>query len=307
MSTSALVPFDSGKLPARLQGKKDTALPAWAISNSFPVVSIKGKVFTLKRGDTKTIIYKPDSDDEPASSLEVVIVRASDGFAKTYYESGYTEGSDEKPACYSNDGIAPASDAQEPQSKKCATCAQNVFGSRISDAGKKAKSCSDVVRLAIATPDMVNDPMLVRVPAASIKGLREFYKLLASRGVALEDVVTKIGFDYTVAHPALTFKPIGFVPDDVAEEVAAVKTTDVVTQIIGASPVHAEDDDDTPAPTKKAAAPAAKKTVAIEDDEDEAAPVVKKVTKKTPVVEVAGGSALVEELGEMLDGLDLDD
>eukprot|EP00729_Bicosta_minor_P019763 gene19763-31784_t len=58
--------------------------------------------------------------------------------SKVFYNSGFVEGSVAKPTCYSNDGIAPASDAEEPQSKKCNVCPHNQWGSRITENGGKA-------------------------------------------------------------------------------------------------------------------------------------------------------------------------
>lgn len=183
MSKSQVIPFESANLPAFLQetfGLTNDLLVSGG--GGYPTVSIKGKVFTLKRGDEKTLIT--DSNDEPARSLEVVILKAGpagDKLSKVYYASGYTEGSDAKPLCYSNDGIAPGVNATEPQAKTCATCPKNVWGSHVSEDGKKGKACSDSKRLAIAPAGQVNDPMLIRVPAASLKALTAFGQQLAKR------------------------------------------------------------------------------------------------------------------------------
>lgn len=235
MSKSQVIPFESASLPAFLQetfGLTNDLLVSGG--GGYPTVSIKGKVFTLKRGDEKTLIT--DSNDEPARSLEVVILKAGpagDKLSKVYYASGYTEGSDAKPLCYSNDGIAPGVNATEPQAKTCATCPKNIWGSHVSEDGKKGKACSDSKRLAIAPAGQVNDPMLMRVPAASLKALTAFGQQLAKRGVPYQAVVAKIGFDYSVAHPALTFKPVGFVDESTLMEIKEVVESDLVKRICG--------------------------------------------------------------------------
>jgi hypothetical protein len=276
--SNQIIPFESASLPAHFANvfgafKNDLASGGLG----FPVVSIKGKVFHVKRGDDKSLITKGD-DGEPASSIEVVIIKAypeGGKTAKVWYATGYTEGSDASPTCYSNDGVAPAADAADPQSSKCATCARAVWGSKISEDGKKNKECSDAKRLAIATPDALNDPMLIRVPAASLKALTQYGDLLGKRGVPYQAVVTKIGFDYTVAHPALTFKPVGFISEQAMVEVAQVLNSDVVSQIVGLTERPAQEQFDSPKPVAAKPAPAKAAPAPVDDD---LPPPVKRVT-----------------------------
>ena len=278
---SNLIPFDSAKLPASIAKAFSISFDDFSTGQkgSFPVISIKGKVFHIKRGDEKTLVTKPDGDGEPAASLEVIVLKTHPGVAKTYYSKGFSEGSVEKPDCYSNDGAAPAADAQSPQAKKCAACPHNQWGSKITEDGKKGKSCADVKRLAVAPAGQINDPMLLRVPAASLKTWDQYVDLLKKRGVPPPAVVTKVSFDYTVAHPALTFKPVGFIDEAMAVEVKEVLDTDVVQNIIGGAPTAAEVDNGDDAP-KAAAKPAPV-------EEEAPAPAPKKSAKPAAVVEEA--------------------
>ena len=232
-----MVAIKSGGLPAHLQGKtKTNNLFAAAVTvGGFPVISIKGKVFHIQRGDERELVTKTGTDDEPASALEVVILSVNPNKSKVFYNSGFVEGSVAKPTCYSNDGIAPASDVEEPQSKKCNVCPHNQWGSRITENGGKGKACGDSMRLCVAPAGMINDPMLLRVPAATLKTLGQYGSQLAKRGVEPQYVVTRVGFDYNVAHPALTFKAMRFVEE---AELATVETTlsdeaDIIDQITG--------------------------------------------------------------------------
>ena len=330
---SNLIPFDSAKLPASIAKAFSVSFDDFSTGQKggFPVISIKGKVFHIKRGDEKTLVTKPDSDGEPAASLEVIVLKTHPGVAKTYYSKGFSEGSVEKPDCYSNDGTAPAADAQSPQAKKCAACPHNKWGSKITEDSKKGKSCADVKRLAVAPAGQINDPMLLRVPAASLKTWDQYVDLLKKRGVPPPAVVTKVGFDYTVAHPALTFKPIGFIDEAMAVEVKEVLDTDAVQNIIGGAPTAAEVDngeaetpkaaakpapveEETPAPAPKKsaklaavvdeaeAAPKAKVKVEAEAEEEAPAPAPKKVAK---VVEV--DDDITAGLDDMLNDLGFDD
>ena len=330
---SNLIPFDSAKLPASIAKAFSISFDDFSTGQKggFPVISIKGKVFHIKRGDEKTLVTKPDGDGEPAASLELIVLKTHPGVAKTYYSKGFSEGSVEKPDCYSNDGTAPAADAQSPQAKKCAACPHNQWGSKITEDSKKGKSCADVKRLAVAPAGQINDPMLLRVPAASLKTWDQYVDLLKKRGVPPPAVVTKVGFDYTVAHPALTFKPIGFIDEAMAVEVKEVLDTDAVQNIIGGAPTAAEVDNgeaetpkaaakpapveeeaSAPAPKKSAklaavvdeaeAAPKAKVKVEAEAEEEAPAPAPKKVAK---VVEV--DDDITAGLDDMLNDLGFDD
>lgn len=320
---SNIVPFESSSIPAFLAAQGFDLSNDLIVSGSgFPTVSIKGKVFTLKRGDEKTLITKPDSPDEPAASLEVVILRAGpegNKLAKVYYEGGFTEGSEDKPLCYSNDGVKPSINAQQAQCATCAACPHNAWGSKITENGQKAKACNDSKRLAIAPAGQINDPMLLRVPAASLKALTQFGDTLAKRKVPYQAVIAKIGFDYTVAHPALTFKPVGFVDEATLREVLDMKDSDVVLRITGIAEEELRVPDEPfeqapkpaakPAEKPKAAAP----KPAAKPAAEKPAPAPKPAAKPDPAPKVAvavEGEDIEdadEDIDAALDSIDFDD
>lgn len=306
---SAIIPFESSKLPAHIASMFQVSTDLMSGGGGFPVISIKGKVFHIKRGDEKTLITKPDAPDEPAASIEVVILKAFPGGGKTakvYYDTGYSEGSDAAPTCYSNDGTAPAADAESPQAKSCASCVHNQWGSKITENGAKGRACGDTKRLAVAPVGQLNDPMLLRVPAASLKALSQFNDTLVKRGVPYQAVVTKVGFDYSVAHPALTFKPIGFLDEASMAEVAQEVESDLVKQITGQVEMpKAEKAESFEQEKPKADAkskPAVKPAPAVDDLPTEKKASVKvKPAKPAEVVEAASG------LASALDSIDFDD
>jgi len=292
---SDMVAIKSGGLPAHLQGKtKTNNLFAAAVTvGGFPVISIKGKVFHIQRGDERELVTKTGTSDEPASALEVVILSVNPNKSKVFYNSGFVEGSVAKPTCYSNDGIAPASDAEEPQSKKCNVCPHNQWGSRITENGGKGKACGDSMRLCVAPAGMINDPMLLRVPAATLKTLGQYGSQLAKRGVEPQYVVTRVGFDYNVAHPALTFKAMRFVEED---ELATVESTltdeaDIIDQITGVA--------EKPSISVESVAESAPVAEPIEK------PVEAKKPKPAPKKEVKEVEA--DEVDDALANLDFDD
>jgi hypothetical protein len=321
---SNIVSFESAKLPAYLKPKGGIVnMFAAAVSaGGFPVISIKGKVFHIQRGDERTLVTKPDDAEEPASSLEIAVVGLNPNKSKVYYSEGFQEGSAEKPTCYSNDGIAPAADSQEAQAKKCAICVHNQWGSRISDNGSKGKACADHMRLAVAPAGQLNDPMLLRVPAASLKTLGQYGDLLAKRGVTPMQVITKVGFDYSVAHPALTFKAVRFVTEEELAEIEETSKQDTVAQITGtaAAPAGADEPFEQPAPkpvAKKSALLAAaeeeaesvpKARVKVEDDEAPATKKAKPVEVEAPAPKAKKAETIaVDDIESALDNLDFDD
>jgi hypothetical protein len=249
---SNLLPFEGGQLPAHLR-KADAAAVNNAltagVTGGFAVLSIKGKTFTIVQGDTRNIITKPDDPDEPASNIQVVIVDANPNLSKVFYSSEYEEGSVAKPTCMSEDGKRPSADAQEPQSKNCATCPHNTWGSGKNGRGK---ACSDSRRLAVSPAGQINEPMLLRVPPASLKPLQEYGTMLAKRGVSFDAVVTKIRFEPGESSPKLVFSPVGFLDEAQYEEVQTIKQDEVVGQITGTGAIAS----DSPAPARVASKPA---------------------------------------------------
>jgi len=327
-----MIPFkDTGSLPAHLKGLvgdvgNDELVGG--VSSGYPVLSFKGKTWSLREGGTSNIIMKEDDEDEVASSLEVVILKANPHLSKVYYESGYSEGSDAKPTCYSHNGSTPASDATKAQAATCAMCPHNAWGSRISENGSKGKACSDSRRVAVAAAGDIGRPMLLRIPAATLKDLAGYAQILTQRNAPYQAVVTKIGFDPTVAHPKLTFKAVRWLSAEEYAEVSTVMASEVVKQIIGAEaeaaapravdaiahlpakPKHVEPEPE-PAPKAKPAGFGKKKVEEVPAEEPEEAPAPKAKTTKLAAAKPAAAKAeapkskAAEKLVEV--GSDLDD
>jgi len=249
---SNIIPFDSGNLPAYLKTPNRVVanddLTSHASAGGFPVMSIKGKNFTVVRDGDRTVLTKEvDGETMAVQSIDVVLVKANKGTSKVFYAKGYQEGGEAtKPDCFSNFGDRPDPAVAAPQAKSCAVCPNNQWGSKIGDNGGKGKACQDSVRMAIATPDLINDPYLLRVPPASIKSLGEYGKMLAKRGVGYSMVVTKIGFDMESPTPKLTFKPTGLLSDAAFAQVQEVVASDTVQSILGSEGVAAAQSDDVP-------------------------------------------------------------
>lgn len=308
---SAIIPFSSEKaLAVASRFAKFAHINDEVVSSrgEYPVISIKGGKFTIVRDGNRQVLTKPDDEDEVAQYIQAVIVRANT-HARQFYEVAYVEGESEgnKPTCYSDDGVAPAADVASPCAKKCALCPNAVWGS---GKGGKGSLCKSNIRIAVATPDKLEEPYLIRVPPASFSdkeaknGIKDLFSIVKARGLPYNAVLVKIGFDREAPSPKLTFKPIGVLDDASYEVVAEQYETELVKQIVGAvpAPVREEstkkddiaDELDAALEARKAAkkaAESAKEEVAppkkakpvVEDDGDEYVPP--KAKKSKPVVE----------------------
>lgn len=283
---SDIIPFESGNLPAYLKNAnlEDLNSDLATASTGFPVISIKGKVFTIVRGGERTTMMNPKDPDSAANAIEVVLIKANKGLSKVFYAKGYDEKAEnQKPDCFSNEGTKPDASVDKPQSKTCATCVHNQWGSKIGENGGKGKACQDSKRMAIAAPGLINDPYLIRVPPASIKALSEYGTGLAKRGVPYSAVVTKVGFVVDEATPKLTFKAVGLLTEDMYKEVQAAMDSEVVHSILGTSfaPVEHEE-----LPVVEAPAPVVEKPKAAAKPKAEPKPEPKPVVVTEPEVDL---------------------
>ena len=317
MSTS-VIPFAGNKLPAYLQNvKADLASYQANVGGGFGVLSIKGGRFALIKDGVRNILFNPDNPEAPASHLELVFLKANPRLSKIFYLKGYVEGSTEKPDCSSANGVNPDPGVPAPHFEACATCPNNFWGT---GNGGKGKACQDNRRIAVAALTNLDEPLLLRVPPASLKALASYAKWLADRNVpAMNTVVTQVGFDLAEATPHLVFKAVSFLNDDTYTEAVAVAESETVGQIIGTLNIPEETEaapaiKGTPPKIKpEAVAKAVAQPAVVEDDEDdeEAAPVApapkpkaapKPAPKPAPAPKAAGGEDL-EALNAALDDL----
>lgn len=309
-----VIPFSAG-LPAHLaKGKNRIDDMLAGGGGGFPKLSIKGKVFAVVRGGERKTVPNPKDPDSPASYLELVVLRAQKGMAKSYYAKAFSDdqGENVAPDCKSSDGEKPDADSKTPQCKTCAACKHNVFGTALKNDGSAAggKRCQDVKRLAVASPSHLEEPMLLQVPPGSLKALTIYTKELKSRGVVdPAAAVTRVSFDMDQASPMLQFKLVGYL--DEATYAAAEKQydTDVVQQIVGAIAVPpGEEEFETP----KAEAPKPEPVVTVPEEVVEAAkaeaPVepVKPKAEAKPKAETKKPEPVVEiddDISKSLDAL----
>jgi hypothetical protein len=254
----------------------------------FQVLSFRGSKWRVKSsGDEHPIL---NQDGESAPSIEVVMLKANKGVSKIWYAKKYVEGDAESPDCFSIDGEKPDSTSTNAQAASCAACPHNQWGSRITENGTKAKACQDNRRVAVQLManvplEVEDEPMLLRVPAASLNDLATFGKKMQEKGYPYNAIITRIGFDIDAAYPKLTFKPVRPITNEEAAMVAEKFNSDETHRILNEMPeaealttsevetpaVSTEFEEPEPAPKKKAVKKkAAKKSAKSELDEAKA-------------------------------------
>lgn len=326
-----ITPFTGGQVPAALadQLAGDNTDLSSGVRGGYSVISIKGSRWGIKVEGETTIVTNDEGD--PVGSLKLVLLKASPHVSKVYYPDGYTEGSSESPTCSSMDGITPDPGSEAIQAPSCAVCPMNVYGSRISDDGKKMKACSDSRRLAVIPEgDFKNEvyggPMLLRAPAGSLTNLSVYGKKMKQMGFPYNTIVTRCAFDTTVAHPKIEFNAVRPLTDDeantivgllndaeFADKIEAVLAKDLEIipakdrPVVQEAPIF-EQPPVAVAPTPVAVAPAPVKSVetpVVSALPSTDAPAAESVAKAAPVVVAdASDDELDSELKDILGSLD---
>ena len=235
-----LIAFDAN-LPAHLQGAvaaDDNNALITQGGPSFPMITLKGREFSLKvDGETKSM---------KLFELSLIIVATtpnSSHTSKTFYKGAWVDGSDEAPDCSSSDGIRPDDNVENKQSLSCATCPQAAWGSVITEAGKKAKACSDNKMLYLLAPDDLGGKLVaMRVPTMSLRHLTAYARQLSHHNVPASACKVVISFVEGKSYPEIEFKFGGYLSADDYEVVKNRVASDEVQQILKGEIYATEDD-----------------------------------------------------------------
>ena len=237
MGTELSLPKGFGAVSSVFGGQAATNDELGAgVASSYGVMGYKGKVWSTRFGGVETPLMREDGDGAKGS-IEVVIVKAATPISKIYYKGGYVDGSSAAPDCWSASGVTPDGSVQNKVHSTCADCPMNAWGSRVTEAGKPGKACADSRRIAIVPlNDMDNElfggPMLLRIPAASLKDLKAYGDLLNSYQYPYYAVATRISFDPKEAYPKFVFNAIRPLTDDEGRKVMALRDDKRVATVL---------------------------------------------------------------------------
>ena len=176
----------------------------------FPRISPARRRFSIVESGLEAEVIT-GADGKPVDHIDVVILGTNPGEYRTFYAGSYDPKAKEKdaPVCFSNNGIAPHSAAKQPQSDKCATCKQNVFGSKITEQGKKSKACSMSKRLLVVSADDLQGPVyMLNASYMALPGFNAMVGELLAGGLPLPAVVVRVALDEGIDVPVFTFKPL---------------------------------------------------------------------------------------------------
>lgn len=243
----------------------------------YPRISIRAGRYRLVEDGVETVV---------GTEMNVVIVGVNPRVSKIFYGRPYDpNATDARPDCFSHDGIKPDASIASPVHLNCASCPNNVLGSRINPTGAKSKLCADQRHLAVVP---AADPSKIygfTVPVSGMKGLREYFTHLQNYNMQPNDVVTELSFDANASFPRILFAQKGFVGENAVAKVDAIVASGEVKEITRAVPLGTYNKalaapvaaPAISAPTTPAApaapVPAAQAAPAVDDAYEEEAPI----------------------------------
>jgi hypothetical protein len=225
------------------------------IRSSFPVISYRGSKWRLRYQGQEQLML--DDRGSPVPEIAVALLRVPDHLSKRFYIGGYPgdESARRPPDCWSNDGIRPDPTLTVPEQPdgrpvptQCARCFFDAIGSMVSQDGKKKmKACGDYKRVAvklyypIVAEELVNIPMLLTVPAASLQNLKAYGAFLKAHKVHALARVTYIKLDDDTSFQRQQFRHGPALSDEEYLNVKSLRASDDVAAIIRQEIVEAAD------------------------------------------------------------------
>jgi len=317
MSNDLSLPNGFGAVSSAFGGNKSSNDELGAgVASSYGIIGIKGKVWSTRFAGKDTPLMREDGDG-PRGSIEVVIIKSATAISKIFYKGGYTDGSNAAPDCWSSNGVTPDASVQNKCNKTCADCPMNAWGSRVTEAGKPGKACADSRRIAV-TPiadidnELFGGPMLLRVPAASLKELKAYGDLLSGYQVPYYAAVTRISFDPKEAYPKFVFSAIRPITDAEAVKIIALREDKRVTTILNESydarPVAEEPEELPASPFEKPAQVTSQvKKATGPTEEEKAAEAAAKVLAEKKAAKKAAAAAAAAEAARLAAAAEDDD
>ena len=260
---SNLVPLpavgQSLQVPAHLAAMQqqlaafNNAAAAGISGGSHPKISIKAARWRLQDANGNEEVVQQ-------YHLDVVVVVANPNASKIWYAGAYDPNAAEPgaPDCFSDNGVGPSSRATSPQSPTCAACPRNVWGSKVTDAGKELKDCGDSKKIGVFLANELHRPTYeLKIPAASMKNWKAMVDNLTRQGIGLPMVVVRMTFDDAVSHPQIKFEAIAMINEALLGEVQKRMSDPSTNQLVGLDDVARDANLALPAPGT-APAPAAR-------------------------------------------------
>lgn len=250
-----------------------------------PSMSYEGKVWSLHIGGEKRPLIRTnaDGDEEPISTMRVVIVDFNQRRGRTYYEGSYNPDTPGTPTCWSKDGIEPDNGVPDDVMKdvtafKCADCPLAIKGSRITDNGKEVAACSEHRMMAVVPANKLDSqPLRLKIAVTSdfdknspeleaknFFAFKQYRAFLRNHGVTnTAQVITKMKFDPTVAYPKIVFGPDRLISEEELETLEDAHDEDLIKLLLTGFTAEGRDGAPTDGDSARKALPKA------DDDDDD--------------------------------------
>ena len=216
------------------------------VGPSFARITYKGGKWGLRyQGETRMFrryIYNNGQqiDDGPNPKLDIVILKVAEQASKYFYQGSYVEGDINPPDCFSTNGITPDASAPKKQSKTCAQCPNNDWGSakpRADGTPSRGKACTDHKRLVVVPAGDIENkayggPMLLLVPPTSLKKLAPFEQKLAHAGYRFMEVWSQLTFVEDSSFPIFEFDAVRPLTDEEGRQVIKMREDPMVERIL---------------------------------------------------------------------------
>ena len=217
------------------------------VSIGFPILGIKGGKWHYRfKGEDQILMDATGRFPTPA--VQVVVLKAQKELSRTYYQSGYVEGVNAQPDCWSSDGVRPDETVAQPMNPVCATCPCDAWGSGATPAAPKAKACQQRRRTVVVpystdlTNEMGGGPILLSVPPGSLTNQVTYGNMLRDNRIHYAGVITELSFtqDPNIAFPKIEFNYVGSLTDDEARVIIGMRTHEQVDRILVSKMIPAE-------------------------------------------------------------------
>ena len=195
--------------------------------NPVPFLSIKSQQFAAV--DVQGGRIAVGKIDPKGQYVDVVVVDLNPHVSKRYYNTSFDPQATDylPPACWSDNGVGPSSQAAEPQSPTCVSCEHNKWGSKISASGSEIKACSDRKKVGVLVGDL-EAVFMLDIPPASLKNWKNVCQLVATHGANLNMMNLRIRFDPSV-QGVLIFEPTGWIDQATAEHILSLDDAKLAT------------------------------------------------------------------------------
>ena len=206
--------FQTRDIGAALSANLGTTMP--------PHVSIAGGRFTLVDASNNEL---PGAwfDQRIGVFIDACIIDVNEHLSRVYFAGAYDPNAEGvRPDCFSDNGVGPSLTESAPQALSCTPdptgqfgCKWAVWGSKISQLGKKIPACSQKQKVALLIPGY-NIVFLLAIPPNSHGPLREYTEHCKGHGINMADVLTRIYFKADEVG-TLCFQGLAYIDEPTAE------------------------------------------------------------------------------------------